>query len=135
MAIYGLDAAGDAAYVEATGAGSASDPYIVKNDAFTTEGRTAFVNASGSTDVIAAVSATKLRVMSMLITSAASGTVRFQSGGSTNLTPNFHLAPNGNISLSNELGLFESASGEKINAVSSGTTNYTVMFAYRQVPA
>jgi hypothetical protein len=135
MAIYGLDAAGNAAYIEATGAGSISDPYVVKNDAFTVELRTAFVNASGNTDVVPAVSATKLRVMSMLVTSAASGTIQFQSGGSSNKTAAFHLAPNGSISLSNELGLFESNSGEKLNAVVSGTTNYAVMFAYREVPA
>jgi hypothetical protein len=135
MAIFGLDAAGDSAYVEATGAGSVSDPYLVKNDAFTTELRSAFVNASGNVDVLAAVGGTKLRVMTLAITSASSGTVKLQSGASSDLTPRFHLAANGNVSISNALGLFETNSGEKLNAVASGTTNYAVMVAYREVPA
>lgn len=135
MAIYGLDAAGNSAYIEATGAGSVGDPFIVKNDAFTTELRSAFVNASGNVDIVSGVPGVKFRVLSMAITSAMSGTVRLQSGGVTNETPNFHLAPNGNLTLSNSLGIFDSNSGEKINAVVSGTTNYTVMFAYREVPA
>jgi hypothetical protein len=136
MAIYGLDAAGNAAYVEATGAGSAGDPYIVKNDAFTTELRTAFVNAAASgVDVIAAVSATKLRVMSMAITTGTAGRIRLQSGGSSDRTANFHLPANGSLTLSNSLGLFETNSGEKLNALASGTTDYSVMVTYREVPA
>jgi hypothetical protein len=43
------------------------------------------------------------------------------------------LPANGNITLSSELGLFESVAGEKINAVVSGTTDYGVMLSYREV--
>lgn len=133
--LYGLDAIGNAAYVKATGAGSNSDPYVVQNDAFTSELKSAFVSASGNADVIASVSSIKLRVLSMAITASSGCTVKLQSGGSTDKTPPFHIADNGNLTLSNSLGLFEGASGEKINAVVSGTTNYTVMVAYREVPA
>jgi hypothetical protein len=135
MAIFGLDAAGNSAFIEATGAGSAGDPYIVLNDAFTSELRSAFVNASGNTDVVAAVGGTKLRVMAFAITASSGCTVKLQSGGSSDKTPAFHLGDNGNISLSNSLGVFESDSGEKINAVVSGTTDYTVMLTYREVAA
>jgi hypothetical protein len=135
MAIFGLDAAGNSAYVEATGAGSVSDPYIVLNDAFSSELRSAFVNASGNIDVIAAVPGFKLRVLNMAITSAASGTVKLQSGGSSDKTPTFHLGVNGNVVMSNSLGIFEGNAGEKINAVAAGTTNYTVMLTYREVAA
>jgi hypothetical protein len=131
--LFGLDAAGNIAYVKSTGTGTAGDPYLVQNDAFIPELKSAFVAASGNVDVVAAVSSTKLRVMSMAITSAASGTVKLQSGGSADLTPPFHLAANGNITMSNELGLFESAVGQKLNAVASGTTDYTVMLTYREV--
>ena len=135
MAIFGLDAAGNSAYIEATGAGSVSDPYIVLNDAFSNELRSAFVNASGNVDVIAAVAGFKLRVLNIAITSAASGTVKLQSGGSSDKTPTFHLGDNGNVVMSNSLGVFESNAGEKINAVAAGTTNYTVMLTYREVAA
>jgi hypothetical protein len=133
--LYGLDAIGNAAYVKATGAGSNSDPYVVQNDAFTSELKSAFVSASGNADVIASVSSIKLRVLSMAITAASGCTVKLQSGGSTDKTPPFHIGDNGNLTLSNSLGLFEGASGEKINAVVSGATTYTVMLSYREVPA
>jgi hypothetical protein len=133
--LYGLDAAGNTAYVRATGAGSIGDPYIIQNDAFTTELKSAFVSTSGNTDVIAAVTSNKLRVMAMTITALSGCTVQLQSGGTSNRTPPFHLAANGNLCQSNSLGLFESVTGEKINAVVSGSTVYSVMLSYREVPA
>jgi hypothetical protein len=131
--LYGLDAVGNAAYVKATGAGVDSDPYLVHNDAFTDSLKSTFVAASGNVDIITAVAGSKLRVLSLVITSAANGTIQLQSGGSSNKTPPFHLAANGNLTLSNSLGLFETETGEKLNAVVSGTTDYTVMVGYREV--
>lgn len=133
--LYGLDAIGNAAYVKATGAGSNSDPYVVQNDLFNAGLKSAQITSSVNADVIAAVASNKLRVLSMAITAASGCTVKLQSGGSSDRTPPFHLAANGNITLSNPLGLFESASGEKINAVVSGTTTYSVFLSYREVPA
>lgn len=133
--LYGLDAVGNAAYVKATGAGSNSDPYIVQNDLFNSALKSAQVTSSGNVDVVAAVASNKLRVLSMAITASSGCTVKLQSGGSSDKTPPFHLAANGNITLSNPMGLFESASGEKINAVVSGTTDYSVFVSYREVPA
>ena len=131
--LFGLDAAGNAAYVRATGAGAIGDPFIVNNDLFTSELKSAFVSASGNADVITAVSSRKLRVMAMTITSISGCTVKLQSGASTDKTPPFHIAANGNLVQSNPLGLFESVISEKINAVVSGTTTYTVMLSYREV--
>jgi len=131
--LYGLDAGGNAAYVKATGAGSNGDPFLVQNDAFTTQMKSAFISASGNADVIAAVGSTKLRVMAMAVTSVSGCTVKIQSGGSTDKTPPFHIAANGNLTLSNSLGIFESNTGEKLNAVVSGATIYTVMLSYREV--
>jgi hypothetical protein len=133
--LYGLDAVGNAAYVKATGAGSDSDPYLVHNDAFTDSLKSAFVSASGNVDVVAAVSGSKLRVMAMTITSLSGCTVKLQSGGSTDRTPPFHIGANGNLTQANSLGLFESIVSEKINAVVSGSTDYTVMLSYREVVA
>ena len=132
--LFGLDAAGTAAYIKATGAGAVGDPYIVSNDLLISATlKSAFVSASGNADVIPLVASNKLRVMAMAITSLSGCTVKLQSGGATDKTPPFHIAANGNLVQSNPLGLFESAIGEKINAVVSGSTTYTVMLSYREV--
>ena len=131
--LYGLDAAGNAAYVKAAGAGTNGDPFVVNHDLISSEVKSAFVSASGSVDVVAAVSGSKLRVMAMTITSLSGCTVRVQSGASTNLTPPFHIGANGNLTQANPLGLFESVVSEKLNAVVSGSTIYTVMLSYREV--
>ena len=131
--LYGLDAAGNAAYIRSTGAGSVGDPYVVQNDAFTSDLLSAFVSASGNVDVVAAVSSNKLRVMAMTITTLSGCTVKLQSGGSTDKTPPFHLGDNGNLTQANNLGLFDSIASEKLNAVVSGSTVYTVMLSYREV--
>ena len=131
--LYGLDAAGNAAYVKATGAGTNGDPFIVNHDLISSELKSAFVSASGNVDVVAAVSGSKLRVMAMTITSLSGCTVKLQSGASTDKTPPFHLAANGNLTQANDLGLFDSIASEKLNAVVSGSTVYTVMLSYREV--
>jgi hypothetical protein len=133
--LYGLDAVGNAAYVKATGAGSDSDPYLVHNDAFTDSLKSAFITGSANADVIAAVPGSKLRVMAMTITAVSGCTVQLQSGGTSNRTPPFHIGANGNLTQANSLGLFESVAGEKINAVVSGSTTYSVMLSYREVVA
>jgi hypothetical protein len=133
--LYGLDAGGNAAYVKSTGTGSNGDPFIVQNDAFSTEVKSAFITASSNADVIAAVGGTKLRVLAMTITSVSGCTVQLQSGGATNRTPPFHIAANGNLTQANNLGLFESNTNEKLNAVVSGITTYSVMLTYREVTA
>jgi len=131
--LYGLDAAGNAAYVKATGAGTNGDPFIVNHDLISSELKSAFVSASGNADVVAAVSGSKLRVMAMTITTLSGCTVKLQSGASTDKTPPFHLAANGNLTQANGLGLFDSVASEKLNAVVSGSTVYTVMLSYREV--
>jgi hypothetical protein len=131
--LYGLDAAGNAAYVKATGAGTNGDPFIVNHDLISSELKSAFVSASGNVDVVAAVSGSKLRVMAMTITTLSGCTVKLQSGASTDKTPPFHLGDNGNLTQANDLGLFDSIASEKLNAVVSGSTVYTVMLSYREV--
>ena len=131
--LYGLDAAGNAAYVKATGAGTNGDPFIVNHDLISSEIKSAFVSASGNVDVVTAVSGSKLRVMAMTITSLSGCTVKLQSGALTDKTPPFHLGAAGNLTQANPLGLFESVVSEKINAVVSGSTVYTVMLSYREL--
>jgi hypothetical protein len=131
--LYGLDAAGNTAYVKATGAGTTGDPFIVNHDIITSQLKSAFISASGNVDVVAAVAGNKLRVVGLTITSLSGCTVKLQSGGSTDKTPPFHIGANGNLTQSNVLGLFESNTSEKLNAVVAGSTIYTVMLSYREV--
>jgi hypothetical protein len=131
--LYGLDAAGNAAYVKATGAGTNGDPFVVNHDLISSEVKSAFVSASGNVDVVAAVSGSKLRVMAMTITSLSGCTVKLQTGGTADRTPPFHLGANANLTQASPLGLFESVVSEKLNAVVSGSTVYTVMLSYREV--
>jgi hypothetical protein len=131
--LYGLDAGGNPAYVKATGAGTNGDPFIVNHDLISSELKSAFVSASGNVDVVTAVSGSKLRVMAMTITTLSGCTVKLQSGASTDKTPPFHLGDNGNLTQANDLGLFDSIASEKLNAVVSGSTVYTVMLSYREV--
>lgn len=131
--LYGLDAIGNAAYVKATGAGSNADPYVVQNDLFNAGLKSALVTGSANADVIAAVGGAKLRVLSMAITAVSGCTVKLQRAGTTDVTPPFHIGANGNLTLSNPLGLFEGGVGEKINAVVSGTTTYSVFLSYREI--
>lgn len=131
--LYGLDAIGNAAYVKATGAGSNADPYVVQNDLFAPDIKTAFISTTASADVVAAVGGAKIRVLSLAITASAACTVQLQSGGSANLTPPFHLAANGNLVISNPLEVCETATGQKLNAVLGGAATYTVFVTYREV--
>lgn len=131
--LFGLDAAGNIAYVKAAGTGTDGDPYFVQNDLLSNAVKSAFVSASGNADVVTAVSGSKLRVMAMTITSASGCTVKLQTGGTSDKTPPFHIAANGNLTQANTLGLFESNASEKINAVVSGATTYSVMLTYREV--
>ena len=131
--LYGLDAIGNAAYVKATGAGSNADPYVVQNDLFNAGLKSAFVTGSANADVIAAVGGAKLRVLSMAITAVSGCTVKLQRAGTADVTPPFHIGDNGNLTLSNPLGLFEGGVGEKINAVVAGTTTYSVFLSYREI--
>jgi hypothetical protein len=131
--LYGLDAAGNAAYVKATGAGTNGDPFVVNHDLISSELKSAFISSSVNADVVAAVSGSKLRVMAMTITTLSGCTVKLQSGASTDKTPPFHLGANGSLTQANALGLFESNASEKLNAVVSGSTVYTVMLSYREV--
>ena len=133
--LYGLDASGTQAYVKATGTGTNGDPFIVAHSIVEPTLKSAFISSSGNVDVVATVSGSTLRVMAMTITSLSGCTVKLQSGGATDVTPPFHLGANGNLTQTNSLGLFESVVSQKLNAVVSGSTVYTVMLSYREVVA
>lgn len=131
--LYGRDALGADSYLQATGAGTNADPFLVAHDVVCSTLKTAFITASGNADVIASVNDKKLRILAIAITASDACTVQLQSGGAVDKTPPWPIAASGNFTLSNELGVLETGTGEKLNAVLSGTANYTVFVSYREV--
>lgn len=86
---------------------------------------------SGSGDVVAAVAAKKIRVLALFGHATTSGTIKFQSGASSNLTGaipvddaqplNFLFMP---------LGWFETVAGQKLNAVLATMTAFNGCLVY-----
>lgn len=133
MALFGLDAAGNSAYVRAKGQGTTASPYTMQHDLFTTDMRSAFVQGTAGATLIAAQTGVTYRVMNLTITATSASTVKLQSGGSTDLTPDFPIPASGSLVMSNPLGLFQNASGEEINVVVDAGADYQVMVTYREV--
>ena len=70
MALYGRDANGNDAYIRGTGAGSTTDGYLTFHDVFSDEVKFATVTQAAATltsDLVAAVSSKKIRVLSLTI--------------------------------------------------------------------
>jgi hypothetical protein len=131
--LYGRDALGADAYLNATGSGTNVDPFVVAHDVFCSIQKSTFITASGNADLIAAVTGKKLKVLAIAVTASDACTIKIQSGGTSDKTPPWHIATSGNFTLASELGLFESGTGEKLNVVLSGTANYTAFVSYREV--
>ena len=133
MSLYGRDANGADAYIRASGTSVSTDGLVTFHDTFSNDFKSVGTNITASGDVVALVSSKKLRVMSLTLSASAACNVQFRSGGSTNLTGKIYIPINGTVHLSNVLGLFQSASGEKLDVVLTGTANVGVSLSYREV--
>lgn len=131
--LFGLDAAGNTAYVQAGGAGTTGDPYVLKHDLVSTEVKSAWVASTSGVDLVSGVTNFRLRVLSLAITATSGCTVQIQSGGATNLTPAFPIPASGSLVVSNPLGVFTGVVSEKLNTVVSSGASYQVMITYREV--
>lgn len=77
-------------------------------------------SSSGNTELIAAVTGRKIRVISYVIVCNAAVNVKFQSG-STDITGLLYFAANGGAACTVEgLGCFQTAAGEALNINLSG---------------
>lgn len=90
---------------------------------------------SDSADIVAAVSGAKIRVMSAIISMASAGTIKFQSGASTDIMSPITTTANRLIEILpyNPMGWFETVAGEKLNAVLSSAIVTTVAITYVKV--
>jgi hypothetical protein len=132
-ALYGRDANGNDAYLNAAGSGTAGSPYSTIHDLVAFGLQSSQLEGSASADVVAAVSGYKVRVLGLALTADAACSLRFQTGGSGNLTPRLRVMSGDTVDLSNAMGLFETAIGDKLNVVLSGTANFGVLCSYRLV--
>lgn len=133
MSLYGRDANGADAYIRASGTSASTDGLVTFHDTFTNDLKFKAVDTAASVDVIPLVASTKLRVISVTLSADAACNVQFQTGATDNVTGKIYIPVNGTVHLSNALGLFESDSGEKINAVLTGTANVGISLSYREV--
>jgi len=94
------------------------DTSAVMNGATALTPKFAVISASASADLVAAVSAKKIRVLAFFIVVTTAVTVKLQSNAATDLTGAMPFGANGGISLPyNPTGWFETGSGLKLNMV------------------
>lgn len=93
------------------------------------------IDTAASADLIAAVATHKLRVIAIFFLCDDAVTVKFQSGGTTDLTGAMSFAINSGIARESRHGLFETAKGEKLNVVLGGAVGIRGGLAYVEVPA
>jgi len=117
MSLYGRDANGNDAYIRGTGAGTTTDGHVTFHDSFSSEVKFKAVDLAASGDLIASVASTTLRVLSFCLSSDAPCAAHFQSEATDNISGKFYLEGNHSVSQSNELGLFETDTGDKLNLV------------------
>lgn len=136
MALFGLDAGGNTAYVQAAGDGTISNPYILQHDLLPREVKSAWVASTSGVVIASGIAATKLRVLNALILAQSGGTVQFRSGASgITLTPAFPIASSGQLQFGNTLGVFETSAGEGLQTVVSSGISYQALITYREVAA
>ncbi|AEX56008.1 hypothetical protein S-CBS4_gp041 [Synechococcus phage S-CBS4] len=135
MALFGLDAAGNSAYVQAVGDGAEETPYILQHDILPSGIKSAWVTSTSGEVVISGVAGKSLRVLNFAVTATSGGTVQFRSGASgTTLTPAFPVYASGSpLSIGNPMGLFGTTAGEALETVVSSGIEYQALITYREV--
>lgn len=134
MALFGLDAAGNSAYVQAEGTGAETSPYVLQHDILPSGIKSAWVASTSGEVVVSGVTDKTLRVLNVAITTTTGGTVQFRSGASgTTLTPAFPIATSGQFVFTSPMGLFSTDTGEALETVVSSGIEYQAFVTYREV--
>ena len=134
MALFGLDAAGNSAYVQAAGDGAEETPYILQHDILPSGIKSAWVASASGEVIVSGVASKALRVLNVAITATSGGTVQFRSGASgTTLTPPFLIPSSGQFILSNPMGIISTTAGEALETVVSSGIDYQAFVTYREV--
>jgi hypothetical protein len=134
MALFGLDAGGTAAYVQAAGVGTEAQPYILQHDLLPSGIKSAWQASTSGEVLVSGIASTKVRVLNVVLTATSGGTVQFRSGASgVTLTPPMFVQSSGNMTFGMPLGLFETTAGESLQTVVSSGISYQVLVTYREV--
>lgn len=135
MALFGLDAAGNSAYVQAQGDGSINVPYILQHDILPSGIKSAWATSTSGVVVVSGVANRSLRVLNVVCTATSGGTVQFRSGASgTTLTPEFPVYASGTpLSFGSAMGVFQTSVGESLETVVSSGIEYQALVTYREV--
>tara|TARA_Y100000022_G_scaffold199892_1_gene213541 strand:+ start:1730 stop:2143 length:414 start_codon:yes stop_codon:yes gene_type:complete len=137
MSLYGRDANGNDAYIRGSGSGSTTDGYVTFHDTFSNDIKFATAAqdaATATSDLVVAVSAKKLRVLSLTVSADAACSVKFETGASAaTIAESLYLPVNGTVTQASELGLFETGLGDKLMINKTGSANITVSISYREV--
>ncbi len=94
------------------------------------------IDLSASGDLVAAVTGKKIRVLSLSLRLATAQTLKFQSGGSTDLTGVMTTAPATGAALDwpfNVGGWIETVAGEKLNLVEGSSVQASGCLSYIEV--
>jgi len=85
-----------------------------------------------SADLVALVAGAKIRVMSLVISMASTGTYKFQTAATTDITEAVTTSTGALVHIwpYNPMGWFETAAGEKLNLVLSSAIATSVMITY-----
>jgi hypothetical protein len=134
MALFGLDAAGNSAYVQATGDGAEETPYILQHDILPSGIKSAWVASTSGEILVSGVATKSLRVLNVAITATSGGTIQLRSGASgVTLTPPFLIPSSGQFVLSNPMGIVSTTAGEALRTVVSSGIEYQAFVTYREV--
>jgi len=137
MSLYGRDANGNDAYIRGSGSGSTTDGYVTFHDTFSNDIKFATAAqdaATATSDLVSAVSAKKLRVLSLTLSADAACSVKFETGASAaTIAESIYLPVNGTVTQASELGIFETSLGDKLMINKTGSANITVSISYREV--
>lgn len=90
-------------------------------------------NSSGNTQVVAAVSGKRIRVVAYAVVSSGTVNVRFRSGSTTNLTGAMRLVEAGGVAHAFEGGLFQTDVGEALNINLSANTQVGGYVVYEEI--
>ena len=134
MALFGLDAAGNSAYVQATGDGAEETPYILQHDILPSGIKSAWVASTSGEILVSGVATKSLRVLNVAITATSGGAIQLRSGASgVTLTPPFLIPSSGQFVLSNPMGIVSTTAGEALRTVVSSGIEYQAFVTYREV--
>ncbi len=93
----------------------------------------AAINVAGSADIVALVSGKAIRVIHCTILAGAAEVLTVRSGGTTALSGDMDLGANGGFSAGCPSGIWQTAVGEKLDFLQTGSVELSGWLVYQEV--